>query len=45
VATIWGQIQKASSKFGLKFAIGFGVVFMFCIYLICLRRKKRRGYQ
>jgi hypothetical protein len=44
VATIWGQLQKASSKFGKKFGIGIGVIVVFCAFLVCLRRKKRKGY-
>ena len=44
VATIWGQLQKASSKFGKKFGIGIGVFILFCLFLVCLRRKKRKGY-
>ena len=44
VATIWGQVQKASSKFGKKFGIGLAVAIGFCVFLVCLRRKKRKGY-
>ncbi len=44
VATIWGQFQKASSRFGKKFGIGVAVAIAFCAFLVCVRRKKRKGY-
>jgi hypothetical protein len=43
VASLWGQVQKASNKFGIQ--IGVGLALAFCVFLICLRRQKRKGYQ
>jgi len=43
VASLWGQVQKVSSKFGIHIGIVLG--FLFCVFLICLRRQKRKGYQ